>query len=66
MFTKQPIDCLPGNIVETLKVSLIERFFDNLNCVSNPWNVDFDNLPFDCYQRFINIGLIYSINDNTV
>ena len=33
-------------MVEGLKVSSIERFFDNLTCVSNPQNDDLDDLNF--------------------
>ena len=46
-----------------LKVSLIKRSFDNLKCVSNTPNADFDYLPFDCDQRLITRQIIYSIND---
>ena len=44
---------LTNNIVERLKVSLIELLFYNLMYVSNIQNADSDDLPFDGDQRFI-------------
>ena len=49
-FQKHLIYCLIGNIVESMKVSLIERLFANVMCVSNPRNTNFNYLPFDCDQ----------------
>ena len=47
LFTKQPIDFWTDNIVERLKVSLIEKTFDNWMYEINPLNADFDDLRFD-------------------
>ena len=47
-----------------LKVSSIERSFDNLKCASNPQNDDFFDLTFVCDQRLITRRRIYIINDN--
>ena len=52
-FTKRPIDCFANNIVERLKAIFIERSFDNRIYKSNPQNVKFDDLPFDCDERLI-------------
>ena len=64
--TRQPIDNLNYNIVEMLKVSLIERSFDNLKYGINPQNDGFYDLPFDYYQRFITRQIIYRIDDNII
>ena len=40
--------------------------FDNLKCVINPRNTNFNDLPFDFDQRFINRRQIYCINDNII
>ena len=47
LLKKLPIDHLNDNIVEKLKVSLIEQFLDNIIYESNHLNVDFNDLPFD-------------------
>ena len=47
-----------------MKVSLIKQLFDNLKCVSNSQNADFDYLPFDIDQNLITRQHIYSINGN--
>ena len=65
-FTKWPIDYLNNIIVKGLKVSLTKQFFDNLIRVINPQNAHFDDLLFDCDERFIAIRLMYCINDNIV
>ena len=44
-FTKWSIDCLTDDIIERLKVSLIERLFDNIIYESNHKNATFDDLP---------------------
>ena len=49
-----------------MKVSLIERSFDNLKCGSNPQNADFDDLPFEYDQMLITRQQIYCINDNII
>ena len=51
--SKLPIDILTDDIVKNLKVSLIERQFDNYMYVSNSPNANFDDLPFDGDQRLI-------------
>ena len=66
MFTKLPIDHLTNNIVEMLKVSFIGLLFDNLKCLIIPRNTNFDDLPFDFYQRLITRRRIYHIHDNIV
>ena len=49
-----------------LKVSSIEQSFDNRIYESNPRNADFDDLPFDCDERFITRQRIYCIIDDIV
>ena len=66
MFTKIPIDCLVGNIVEILKVGLIEWSFDNWIYISNFQSANFYDLPFDVDQRLITRQQIYLINDDIV
>ena len=66
MFTKQTIDCLTDNIVEILKVSLIEWLSDNKIYERNNWNDDFDDLTFDGDERLIDRRQLYSINDDIV
>ena len=53
LYTKLPIDCLTDNIVERLKVSLIERSLNNRIYGTNPWNADLDYLPFHGNERLI-------------
>ena len=65
-FTKWPIYCLTNNIVEKLKISSIEQLVDNRIYESNPWNADFDDLPFYGDKGLITRWLIYPINDNIV
>ena len=66
MITRWPIDCLNNKIIESLKVSLIKRFFNNLKCESNPQNDDLNYLIFDGDQRFITRWQTHCINDNTI
>ena len=66
LFTKQPINFLDSNIVESLKVSLIKLSLDNIIYKSNPWNADFYDLPFGGGERFIVRRLIYRINDDII
>ena len=47
LFTKLPIDLLTDNSVERLKVSLIERSFDNRIYEINTRNTYFDDLPIE-------------------
>ena len=47
-----------------LEYSSIEQYFDNLKCVINPQNADFDYLPFYYYQMLIARQRIYHINYN--
>ena len=65
-FTKRSIDSLTNNIVERSKVSSIKILFDNLKCVSNPWNAKFSESTFYGNQRLITRQQIYCINDNIV
>ena len=65
-FEKRPIDRLNDNIIEGLKVSLIERFFDEIKFVGNPLNAHFVYLDFDCDQRFITRRRIYRLNENII
>ena len=62
-FEKRPIDRLNDNIIEGLKVSLIEWLFDKLKYVSNPQNSDLCDLSFDCGKMLITRRWIYHIND---
>ena len=55
-----------GNILESLKVSLMKSLFDNWMYVSNPINDNFDDLPFYGDQRSITRWKIYRINDDIV
>ena len=64
LFTKQPIDFLSDSIIERLKVSLIEQYFDNRIYASTPWNAYFGYLPFDGGNILITRQLIYHINDD--
>ena len=66
LFKKWPIDHSNYNIVERFKVSLIKLFFDNWMYVSNPQNVDFDDLPFYDDQMLITRRQIYSVNDDII
>ena len=66
LFAKRQIDCLTGNILERLKVSLIKRSFDNRIYKTNPRNDDFDYLTFDGDERLITIQQIYCINYDIV
>ena len=66
LFTRQPIDCLNGNKVEGMKVSLIGQSLDNRIYENNPRNTGFNDLPFDGYERFIARIILYCINDNIV
>ena len=61
--TRRSIDHLKGSIVETLKVSLIGRSFENLKCGSNPRNSYFGYLPSNYYHRLITRHPIDRIND---
>ena len=61
--TKKTIDCLTDNIVERLKVSLIERSFHNQIYESNTRNSDFYYSTFDGDERLITRRQIYHIND---
>ena len=61
LFKKQPMYCLIANIVESLKVSLIEWSFDNLKFAINPRNFNLDYLPFDDDQSLITRQQIYCI-----
>ena len=65
------IDCLTGNNVERLKVSLIRWSLDNIGHKSNPRDADFDYLPFDGDERLIarwqlDRWRLYHINDHIV
>ena len=66
MITKLPIDCLTNNDLKRLTISSIKRLFDNLKCLSNSQNANFDCLTFDCGQSMIIIQQIYCIYDNIV
>ena len=45
--TKRPTYLFTDKIVETLKVNSIKGSLDNRIYKSNPWNDDFNDLPFD-------------------
>ena len=66
LFTTWQIYRLTNNSVESYKVSSIELPFYNRIYESNPWNSDFDDFPFDWYERLIARRLIYRINDYMV
>ena len=66
LLKKWPIDHLNDNIVEKLKVSLIEQFLDNIIYESNHLNVDFNDLPFDGDEGVITRWRIYYMKDNNV
>ena len=66
MITRQPIDSLTDNILERLKVSSIERFFDNLEYVINPWNANVYYLAVHYDQRLINRRSMDRIHDYSV
>ena len=57
---------LTYNIVERLKVSSTEQYFDNRMYESYPQNDDFFALSFDGDQRLISWRRIYSVNDDIV
>ena len=67
MFTEQPIDCLTDNKVESLRVGLIEQFFDNRRYEINSQNSDFNDLTFYgndmliCYMTIISYKWYYHI-----
>ena len=61
LFTKRPIGCLIDDIVEILKVSSIEQFFDDWIYVGNPWNYDLYDLRFNDDKRLITGWWIYSV-----
>ena len=60
------INRLTDNIVERSQVNYTKQFFDNIMYESNPRHTDFDDLPFDGYERFITRQRLYCINDNIV
>ena len=66
MLTKQPKYHLKDNIVEMLKVGLIEWLSDKWIYVSNPQNADFGDLNFDGNERLISRRKLYCINDDIV
>ena len=49
-----------------MKVSSIEKLFDNLKCVSNPQNANFDDLTFDIDKILIIRQWTHGTNDNNV
>ena len=57
---------LTNNVVERLKVSSIQKLFDNRIYESNHQNDDSDDLPFDGYERLITRQRLYCIHDNIV
>ena len=64
MLKKLPIYCLTNKIVERLKVSSIERLFNNIIYKSNLQNANFNDLYFDGDERLINGRQIYRINND--
>ena len=60
------MDCLTNNIIERLKFSSIGWPFDNIIYKINPVIADYDDFPFDGYQRLITRRLLYCIHDNIV
>ena len=57
---------LNDDIIERLKVGLIKQLFDKWECGDNSRNDNFNDLPFDDYQRLITRQRIYHIHDNIV
>ena len=61
LFIKRQIYPLIDNIVERLKVNLIKLLLDNKIYQINPWNADFDDLPFDGEKRLLAKRRLYHI-----
>ena len=65
-FKKRPIYILTNNIIERLKVSLIELSLYNIIYKSDPKNADFYDLCFDGNKRLITRRRKYRIQDDIV
>ena len=66
VFKKRPIYCLINNILERLKVSYIEQYFDNIIYEINTQNAYFEGLTFDGDERLITRLRIYYINGDII
>ena len=60
LLTQQKIDGLIDNKLENLKVISIEKSLDNRRYKINNWNVNFDDLIFDCDEMLIRKRTIIS------
>ena len=60
------MDCFTTDIVERLKFSSIEKYFDNIIYESNYQNAKFDDLTFDGDESLITRQQIYLIHDNII